>query len=158
MIAAREFYGAAIDNPLSAVSREIRTDHSSNIDNIRRPVLDIILDIEQRDWYYNMQAGMYSFPFRASLLTIIKGALRQVLMNIFGNSQKYTESGYIMVQMRIREVAQSQSNAPPGDVLFLKIRDSGRGISKEYMERKLYLPFAQEDSFTAGVGLGLSIV
>lgn len=78
-------------------------------------------------------------------------------MNIFGNAQKYTESGYIMVQMRIQEGSQTHSNGP-GNVLFLKIRDSGRGMSTEYMERKLYHPFAQEDSFAVGVGLGLSIV
>jgi signal transduction histidine kinase len=79
-------------------------------------------------------------------------------MNIFGNAQKYTESGYIMVQMRIQEGPKSHSTGLPANILFLKIRDSGRGMSTEYMERKLYHPFAQEDSFTAGVGLGLSIV
>lgn len=57
MIAAREFHGVTTDDPLSAVSREFRADHSPKIDHIRRPVLDIILDIDQRDWYYNIQAG-----------------------------------------------------------------------------------------------------
>ena len=79
-------------------------------------------------------------------------------MNIFGNAQKYTESGYISVQMRIQEGARSHPNGSFSDVLYLKIRDSGRGMSTEYMERKLYHPFAQEDSFAPGVGLGLSIV
>lgn len=78
-------------------------------------------------------------------------------MNIVGNAQKYTESGYIMVQMRIQEKLHSRSESPE-HILFLKIRDSGRGMSAEYMERKLYHPFAQEDSFSTGVGLGLSIV
>jgi signal transduction histidine kinase len=40
----------------------------------------------------------------------------------------------------------------------LHIRDTGKGMSSEYMERKLYQPFAQEDTFATGVGLGLSIV
>lgn len=79
-------------------------------------------------------------------------------MNIFGNAQKYTETGHIMVQMRIQEEPQSHPNIPTRNVLYLKIRDSGRGMSTEYMERKLYHPFAQEDSFAPGVGLGLSIV
>lgn len=78
-------------------------------------------------------------------------------MNLFGNAQKYTDAGYIMVQMRIQEAKQS-SNSPARNVLFLKIRDSGKGMSAEYMERKLYHPFAQEDSFATGIGLGLSIV
>ena len=42
--------------------------------------------------------------------------------------------------------------------LVIHIRDTGKGMSSEYMERKLYRPFAQEDSFATGVGLGLSIV
>jgi signal transduction histidine kinase len=80
-------------------------------------------------------------------------------MNIFGNAQKYTESGYIMVHLNFKE---SQSLA--GDAgntagyLSLHIRDTGKGMSSEYMEQKLYHPFAQEDSFAPGVGLGLSIV
>ncbi|CZR54714.1 related to nik-1 protein (Os-1p protein) [Phialocephala subalpina] len=139
MIAAREFRGT--DDPTSAISREFRS-AAAHAPRNRRATLDIILDIERRDWYYNIQAG----------------ALRRVVMNIFGNAQKYTESGYISVQMRIQEGARSHPNGSFGNVLYLKIRDSGRGMSTEYMERKLYHPFAQEDSFAPGVGLGLSIV
>lgn len=84
-------------------------------------------------------------------------------MNIFGNSQKYTDQGYIQVQLRLQnqnsgsDIPASGSNHT-GDFLCLRIIDSGRGMSNEYMERKLYHPFAQENSFTPGVGLGLSIV
>ena len=78
-------------------------------------------------------------------------------MNIFGNSQKYTESGYIILQLRVLEAPQDASKFQ-SDILSLHIRDSGKGMSSEYMERKLYHPFAQEDSFAPGVGLGLSIV
>ncbi len=79
-------------------------------------------------------------------------------MNIFGNAQKYTESGYILVQLRMHNEVQSTFLGSSGGTLSLHIRDSGRGMSSAYMERKLYHPFAQEDSFAPGVGLGLSIV
>lgn len=79
-------------------------------------------------------------------------------MNIFGNAQKYTTSGYIMVQLKIKEVVQNDGERSSNNTLVLHIRDSGCGMSTEYMERKLYHPFAQEDSFAPGVGLGLSIV
>lgn len=84
-------------------------------------------------------------------------------MNIFGNSQKYTDEGYIQVQLKLHkqdsgtDVRALLSNHT-GDFMCLRIKDSGRGMSTEYMERKLYHPFAQENSFTPGVGLGLSIV
>jgi signal transduction histidine kinase len=85
----------------------------------------------------------------------ISGALRRIVMNLFGNAQKFTQSGYIMVLLRILEV---QVDDTTSTVLCLTIRDSGRGMSSEFMERKLYHPFCQEDAFAPGVGLGLSIV
>jgi signal transduction histidine kinase len=81
-------------------------------------------------------------------------------MNIFGNAQKYTESGFILVQLRLVEGERRPlgSSTPSKKMLSLNVIDSGRGISSQYMGRKLYTPFAQEDSFAPGVGLGLSIV
>ncbi|POS84901.1 hypothetical protein EPUL_001122, partial [Erysiphe pulchra] len=102
--------------------------------------LEIIMDFEIRDWVYNVQAG----------------ALRRIVMNIFGNAQKYTDSGCIMIQLSMQNSDRSIKSLP--EVLCIRVRDTGRGMSSEYMERKLYHPFAQEDSFAPGVGLGLSIV
>jgi len=82
-------------------------------------------------------------------------------MNIFGNAQKYTTSGYILVQVGLRQVSQVDSKEPAStssENLVIHVRDTGIGMSSEYMERRLYRPFAQEDSFATGVGLGLSIV
>ena len=83
-------------------------------------------------------------------------------MNLFGNSRKYTKSGFIIVRMQVEtEEAKGEedgSNFQSQQVLILKIIDSGRGMSTEYMDRKLFTPFAQEDPFASGVGLGLSIV
>jgi signal transduction histidine kinase len=110
-----------------------------------REAVEIIMDIEHYDWEFKVQAG----------------ALRRVIMNIFGNSQKYTDSGYILIEVGIRKASASgpqKNGKTPQEVLLIHVRDSGRGMSSEYMERKLYHPFAQEDSFAPGVGLGLSIV
>jgi len=82
-------------------------------------------------------------------------------MNIFGNAQKYTKSGYILVQVGLRKLHQDHSEesvSTSSDNLVIHVRDTGIGMSHEYMERKLYRPFAQEDNFATGVGLGLSIV
>ncbi len=76
-------------------------------------------------------------------------------MNIFGNAQKYTQSGYIMLKLRV------VGNKEPGKhshCVSFRIIDTGKGMSSDYMERKLYRPVAQEDPFATGVGLGLSIV
>lgn len=80
-------------------------------------------------------------------------------MNIFGNAQKYTESGYIIVQLKVKEIRpQADQSGKTAGCISLHIRDTGKGMSSDYMQRKLYRPFAQEDSFAPGVGLGLSIV
>ncbi|KAH7360859.1 M3EW, histidine kinase-group I protein [Rhexocercosporidium sp. MPI-PUGE-AT-0058] len=135
MIAAKEYRGTVDTSPgisngtMSQVARQQNQDQQNP--------LEIILDIEHRDWEYNVQPG----------------AVRRVVMNIFGNAQKYTESGYIFVQLRMIKAPDSTT-----EMVSLRIRDTGRGMSSEYMERKLYHPFAQEDTFAPGVGLGLSIV
>lgn len=79
-------------------------------------------------------------------------------MNLLGNAQKFTAHGYIIIQLRILELEDEDSSKPLTKILSLTIKDSGKGMSTEFMERKLYRPFAQEDSFVPGVGLGLSIV
>lgn len=40
----------------------------------------------------------------------------------------------------------------------LSVEDSGRGMSEEYQNTKLFAPFSQENPFASGTGLGLSIV
>jgi signal transduction histidine kinase len=145
MIAAREYRGAGSADPSIPVSNDFARDprRPSNLQS--HNAVEIILDIEDNDWFYKVQAG----------------ALRRVIMNIFGNSQKYTDSGYILMEVKIQKAAAAGSSRFTGtqrDVLVVHIRDTGRGMSSEYMERKLYHPFAQEDSFAPGVGLGLSIV
>jgi hypothetical protein len=43
-------------------------------------------------------------------------------------------------------------------MLVLKVRDSGKGISQDFLKNSLFKPFTQEDSLAVGTGLGLSIV
>lgn len=40
----------------------------------------------------------------------------------------------------------------------LTVKDTGRGMSKEYLQNHLFRPFAQEDPLNPGAGLGLSMV
>ncbi|RDW78466.1 hypothetical protein BP5796_06318 [Coleophoma crateriformis] len=139
MIAAKEFRATDEGMPLSSYSQPVNPQGEKNSEVV------IILDIECREWNFKLQAG----------------AIRRIIMNLFGNAQKYTKSGFILVDLRAKSPLQEEYNMTSmgtGKILSLHIRDSGRGMSTEYIERKLYRPFAQEDSFAPGVGLGLSIV
>ena len=44
-------------------------------------------------------------------------------------------------------------------MITLTVKDTGKGISKDFMENHLFVPFTQEDTTSShGVGLGMSIV
>jgi signal transduction histidine kinase len=92
-------------------------------------------------------------PYRPNwCVTTQVGAWRRIIMNLFGNSLKYTSDGLIIV--RIQAETEHSSILP----LSLDIVDTGKGMSKQYMDTRLYTPFSQEDDFSSGTGLGLSIV
>jgi signal transduction histidine kinase len=82
------------------------------------------------------------------------GALRRIIMNILGNSLKYTSKGFVKVTLR----QQPPSHARNTRIVELTVVDSGQGISEDYLQNKLFLPFSQENSLAAGAGLGLSLV
>ncbi|KAF4341837.1 histidine kinase [Fusarium beomiforme] len=81
------------------------------------------------------------------------GALRRIVMNLFGNALKYTALGFVLVSVRAQEIS-SDSRI---DVL-IRVTDTGKGMSEDFQQNRLFVPFSQEDSFQPGTGLGLSIV
>lgn len=84
------------------------------------------------------------------------GAFRRIVMNLFGNSLKFTKSGFIKITLA-QEVAKPYPNHSRATVL-LTVADSGKGISEDYLRNHLFTPFCQEDNFAPGTGLGLSLV
>jgi PAS domain S-box-containing protein len=80
--------------------------------------------------------------------------LRQILMNLIGNSIKFTRVGRVALR-----VSRTQSAA---DIIRVRceVMDTGIGIEPSTLER-LFTPFMQADSSTTrrfgGTGLGLSI-
>ena len=85
------------------------------------------------------------------------GALRRIVMNLVGNSLKFTESGFIRVSLRQERQTTRKTEAGLTSVT-LTVSDSGRGIGEDYMRDHLFKPFSQEDEFAPGTGLGLNLV
>ncbi len=82
--------------------------------------------------------------------------LNQVLLNLLGNSIKYTGAGGI-VSMRIQET----TNAPAGYANYeFHIKDTGIGMSEEFVSH-IFEPFEREQNSTIsgiqGTGLGMAI-
>jgi signal transduction histidine kinase/DNA-binding NarL/FixJ family response regulator len=94
-----------------------------------------------------------------------EGKLRQVLMNLLGNSVKFTHSGKIELRIDLQEADQSQAeDGKEGTKQFLpqltfEIEDTGPGIAPDELET-IFDPFVQATSgydAQEGTGLGLSI-
>jgi len=89
-------------------------------------------------------------------LHLVGDALRlgQVLINLAGNSVKFTQRGEVVVSTRL--VAKGDGHAE----LAFSVRDTGIGMTAE-QAAKLFQPFMQADNSTTrrfgGTGLGLSI-
>lgn len=79
--------------------------------------------------------------------------IRQILLNLIGNAIKFTDSGGVLVQLKVED---------QGDDLWvqLSVCDSGIGIAPDQRER-LFQPFNQasglEQRHAGGTGLGLAI-
>lgn len=80
--------------------------------------------------------------------------LRQVLTNLLGNANKFTEEGSIVARIEVAEQS--------GDEVLLRctVRDTGPGIAVED-QRRIFQPFlqakARNQREVGGVGLGLAI-
>jgi PAS domain S-box-containing protein len=80
--------------------------------------------------------------------------IRQVLTNLVGNAVKFTEHGYIMVDVTCEQIGNSEST------LKIRVVDTGKGIPPEKMPL-LFKRFSQVDISSSrnsgGSGLGLAI-
>lgn len=92
-----------------------------------------------------------SWKFRAQ-----PGAIRRVVMNLLGNSLKFTTKGYIWISLRQTDLPTRKGEQH--SKIILMVSDSGKGIGDEYLRNDLFSPFKQEDPLAPGTGLGLSLV
>jgi PAS domain S-box-containing protein len=90
--------------------------------------------------------------------------LRQVLVNLMGNAIKFTETGSVLVAVRVRETGAVEHSfqlpAGSGQLrLYFEIEDTGGGIPENDLE-KIFEPFLQTRTgkqSQEGTGLGLPI-
>ena len=110
--------------------------------------VETIVDIAREDYIFIAQPG----------------ALKRVIMNIYGNALKYTQKGTITVKLSLDSESAPRidpinlEDSANESILQIKVIDTGKGISREYLRTSLFNPFCQEDVLASGTGLGLSIV
>ncbi|KAH7078197.1 hypothetical protein FB567DRAFT_129453 [Paraphoma chrysanthemicola] len=122
---------------LANTSEEPSVDQECHRPTTRRRSRFLILDIEDSE-----NLGMY-------LSTSSYGRL---VMNLFGNALKFTESGYIQVSLRCEHIYG------PKATVVLNISDSGIGMSQAFLKNSAFEPFRKQNQHTSGIGVGLSVV
>ncbi len=97
----------------------------------------------------------YISPKIPSVLKGDPGSIRQVLLNLAGNSVKFTQAGSVLMEADLLE----SHDADDVTVRF-SIKDTGIGIESDYQDR-LFEPFTQASLSVkrdfGGTGLGLTI-
>ena len=81
------------------------------------------------------------------------GAIARIIMNLVGNALKFTQTGNIVVEL------DPKSNKDSSKVKArLRVEDSGIGMTEHFVRNHLFAPYRQGNSFSSGVGLGMSVL
>jgi len=130
-----------------------------NIERIAAPILPILEDVSSLLRQKSADKGLaFTIELDNPIPTTIETdptRLRQILLNLLGNSIKFTDSGFVSLRVRLL----LDKNAATSQLEFV-IKDSGIGMSSEQVAR-LFQAFTQgDDSMNrrfGGTGLGLAI-
>jgi hypothetical protein len=81
-----------------------------------------------------------------------QGKVRQVLINLLGNAIKYTDHGFVRLQVQLTDQSGPQHS------IHFAVKDSGIGINPDD-QRDILTPFirASQQELREGTGLGLSL-
>lgn len=104
------------------------------------------------------QAAAQGIDFKVSVQDMVEEELQgdamrvsQILINMLSNAVKFTpENGKVLLEVR-RLVSQDGRMR-----LRFTVSDTGRGMSEDFIENKLFKPFEQMDG-SGGTGLGMPI-
>ncbi|KIK10098.1 hypothetical protein K443DRAFT_670728 [Laccaria amethystina LaAM-08-1] len=129
------------DSGIGSVYSPPHEEHGSPVAT-RRKYVETVVDIGHRPqgWFLQYE----------------KGGIRRVLMNLFGNSLKFTSDGFVHVMLR--QIPLGDDDPPNKVKIELSVNDSGKGISQNFLKNQLFHPFSQENPLQTGTGLGLAIV
>ncbi|KAF9290342.1 His Kinase A domain containing protein, partial [Mortierella alpina] len=118
----------------------------------RKPVLELMvaMDEPERD---PDQDTMWNFVLELKTVT-------RILTQLVENAIKFTTSGFVEISAIAYNNSPLPMKPPHPDaraVLFT-VRDTGKGISAEFVQSHLFKRFSQEDPLQVGTGLGMALV
>jgi signal transduction histidine kinase/BarA-like signal transduction histidine kinase len=122
-----------------------------NLSNLIKEVLEI-LDKQAKE--KNLLLSSFFYPETPTQLTGDDFRIKQILVNLIGNSIKFTKHGSITVNISKNSIKSRKGN------ILIEVIDTGIGIPQS-KQKNLFTPYTQVDSSTTkaygGTGLGLAI-
>ncbi len=122
--------------------------------DLEQTVLNVVRLLAYHAENKGLELLVHYAPATPGRVLVDAGRLRQVLTNLLGNAIKFTQQGYILI-----EVFHVTRESGPG-LFHFRIEDTGIGISPQQLE-KIFEKFTQADASTTrrfgGTGLGLTI-
>ncbi|MDX2247758.1 MAG: HAMP domain-containing sensor histidine kinase [Bacteroidia bacterium] len=99
-------------------------------------------------------AMFLELPEHEMMANLDKHLIDQILDHLIGNAVKFTTEGYVRVAL-VEEISNEIRTCT------IRVSDTGIGMSREFIDQKLFMKFEQEseglDRNYEGAGLGLSI-
>ncbi|KAF9969804.1 hypothetical protein BGZ65_011622, partial [Modicella reniformis] len=130
--------------PLNGYSRKLRS--------TRKAVLELIVAMDEPEQVSD-QEPMWNFYMDVKSMT-------RILNQLVENAIKFTSSGFVeisAVQLSKDSIPMKPPH-PDAHAIVFTVRDTGKGISADFVQSHLFKRFTQEDPLQVGTGLGLALV
>jgi two-component system, sensor histidine kinase and response regulator len=132
--------------------------------DLRRTIENAVDTLALKAYEKGLELACHIRPGVPTSLIGDPGRLRQVLVNLVGNSIKFTDAGEVVirVEMKAKPMEAGPTENKPGDSvqLHFMVSDTGIGIAQDKLD-SIFNSFEQADGSTTrrygGTGLGLSI-
>ena len=122
--------------------------------NLRDCIGDAMKPLAYRAHDKELELSIHIDPAVPEMLLGDPGRLRQIIVNLVGNSVKFTLTGEVVIRVELK------SNAKEKMLLGITVIDTGIGIPADIQDN-IFKPFTQADASTTrkfgGTGLGLTI-
>ncbi|KAG0224320.1 His Kinase A domain containing protein [Mortierella sp. GBA43] len=137
----------------SADSQHAYSSCAKHASEAQKPAVELLVAMDEPDKGPGGEESYWNFMLN---LTVVKRILTQLLENAL----KFTTTGFVEISAVSPSLANFPLKPPQAGArpILFTVRDTGKGISPDFIEGDLFERFTQEDPMQAGTGLGLALV